>query len=401
MKRLMPCGLIYVLCLTLCSCGPSVDRKWQEQYDLGVRYLSEGNYEEAIIAFTVAIEIDPKQVPAYVERGDAYISFGETEQNLEAAQSDYKTAIELDRTMVRAYLALSDVYVRQGENEKALELLQKGLEAIGGNQAIQDKLFELEKLHNHNKIDIFDELIACFSSDDLDKVKDIIRSNEFWTTCDEKGTIMESRFSKHGIYYINPSTNIGIFAVVDPNGYEGRHAAECYFGKWVENQLEGEGIVCIYNGPVKEADNSFPWMNYEDWTFTHTNFKAGLANGYCERVRKGHTGTGDGAVVAYTQKVSGNTSTGLWNGIISDISTYEDGDIVTRTGFVANGLCDEEDTFSRPDNSYRVHADEYSATDPIRGVIFTIFTNIDTNYSNNLAVRVLSQDSCPNLWNKV
>ena len=50
---------------------------WQEQYDLGVRYLSEGNYEEAIIAFTAAIEIDPKQADAYVQLANVYIGIGD------------------------------------------------------------------------------------------------------------------------------------------------------------------------------------------------------------------------------------------------------------------------------------------------------------------------------------
>ena len=48
--------LVVLLCLS--ACGQSAESTWQEQYDLGVRYLSEGNYEEAIIAFTAAIEID-------------------------------------------------------------------------------------------------------------------------------------------------------------------------------------------------------------------------------------------------------------------------------------------------------------------------------------------------------
>lgn len=43
---------------------------WQEQYDLGVRYLNDGNYEEAIIAFTAAIEIDPKKPQAYDKRSE-------------------------------------------------------------------------------------------------------------------------------------------------------------------------------------------------------------------------------------------------------------------------------------------------------------------------------------------
>ena len=56
-----------------CGCGQHTPT-WQEQYDLGVRYLSEGKYEEAVIAFTAAIEIDPKQADAYLGLADAYIA---------------------------------------------------------------------------------------------------------------------------------------------------------------------------------------------------------------------------------------------------------------------------------------------------------------------------------------
>ena len=76
MKRRLS-GLFLVLALILSACGGQ--GSWQEQYDLGVRYLSEGNYEEAILAFTAAIEIDPARAEAYVGRGDAYVASGETE----------------------------------------------------------------------------------------------------------------------------------------------------------------------------------------------------------------------------------------------------------------------------------------------------------------------------------
>ena len=92
------CGFLSIIILLCClgSCAKSTEAQWQEQYDLGVRYLSDGNYEEAIIAFTAAIEIDPNRAEAYVGRGDAYIGSGEEEDNLSAAQSDYETAIELE-----------------------------------------------------------------------------------------------------------------------------------------------------------------------------------------------------------------------------------------------------------------------------------------------------------------
>ena len=77
MKRL--CLLTLALCLLLCltACGGKSSEKFQEQYDLGFRYLAESNYEEAILAFTAAIKIDPKSVDAYTGLANVYLSTGE------------------------------------------------------------------------------------------------------------------------------------------------------------------------------------------------------------------------------------------------------------------------------------------------------------------------------------
>ena len=50
---------------------------WQEQYDLGMQYLTESSYQEAILAFTAAIEIDPKQADTYVYLTQAYLAAGD------------------------------------------------------------------------------------------------------------------------------------------------------------------------------------------------------------------------------------------------------------------------------------------------------------------------------------
>lgn len=71
-------GVILVLALLLSSCGGQ--GSWQEQYDLGVRYLTEGNYEEAILAFTAAIEIDPVREESYVELANTYVLSGMYEE---------------------------------------------------------------------------------------------------------------------------------------------------------------------------------------------------------------------------------------------------------------------------------------------------------------------------------
>ena len=82
MRKYFVFFLSLILLLTACGKTQSTPT-WQEQYDLGVRYLSEGNYEEAIIAFSAAIEIDPQQADAYLGLGDAYLAMGFSEQAFE------------------------------------------------------------------------------------------------------------------------------------------------------------------------------------------------------------------------------------------------------------------------------------------------------------------------------
>ena len=79
-----------VIGLLLTACGESIEAQWQEQYDLGVRYLSEGNYEEAIIAFTAAIEIDPKQPDSYLKIAEAYVAIGDVDSAIAALEQGYR-----------------------------------------------------------------------------------------------------------------------------------------------------------------------------------------------------------------------------------------------------------------------------------------------------------------------
>lgn len=90
MKRILTLLLSICLVLGLCACGGSTSAPtWQEQYDLGIRYLSEGNYEEAIIAFTAAIEIDPKRVETYVSLAEAYTGAGDPDSARKALEDGF------------------------------------------------------------------------------------------------------------------------------------------------------------------------------------------------------------------------------------------------------------------------------------------------------------------------
>lgn len=116
-----------------------------EYLDLGAKYLSEGNYEEAIISFTAAIEIDPNNTDAYSGRAEAYIFSGETEDNLTTALADYEKILEFDDTAAEAYLGLADIYIRQRNDDLMWEILQTGLEKTNGNSDISAMLDILEQ----------------------------------------------------------------------------------------------------------------------------------------------------------------------------------------------------------------------------------------------------------------
>lgn len=86
MKRLSEfrtvfCVLLFPVALILAACGAQTGGNlsaWQEQYNLGMRCLTESNYEEAVLAFTAAIEIDPKQADTYIYLTQAYLGAGDS-----------------------------------------------------------------------------------------------------------------------------------------------------------------------------------------------------------------------------------------------------------------------------------------------------------------------------------
>ena len=85
MKKVISVMLVLLLLIT--GCGGNYDAKYEE----GLKYLNEGNYEQAIVCFTEAIKIDSKQYPAYVGRGQAYLYSNQPEE----AVKDYYSATNL------------------------------------------------------------------------------------------------------------------------------------------------------------------------------------------------------------------------------------------------------------------------------------------------------------------
>ena len=111
--------------------------------DLGQKYLLEEDYEQAVVEFTKAIEIDSGCSEAYMGRSKAYEGMSESKENLDAALADYEMALEIDETITEAYIRMADIYIMREQYDKAEAILQRGLGKAEEEQRIIDKMDDI------------------------------------------------------------------------------------------------------------------------------------------------------------------------------------------------------------------------------------------------------------------
>lgn len=106
---------------------------------LGNKYLEDGKYEEAIIAFQKAIQIEPKNVEARVELAKLYIKTSKPDE----AEKILKEAIGINPKKMEPYLELAKLYISKNNPVNAIKILVDGYKAVG-SQSIKSMLKDLE-----------------------------------------------------------------------------------------------------------------------------------------------------------------------------------------------------------------------------------------------------------------
>lgn len=89
MKKLISTIIALVILLTLSGCGNTQKANWSEHLEAGQKFLLDGNYEQAIIEFNKVIEIEPRNVDAYLGLADAYVAQGDYEKAIEVLEKGY------------------------------------------------------------------------------------------------------------------------------------------------------------------------------------------------------------------------------------------------------------------------------------------------------------------------
>ncbi|MGH8013647.1 MAG: tetratricopeptide repeat protein [Candidatus Binataceae bacterium] len=101
----------------------NIDPTLQEAYlYLGLFYQSRSDFGNMVKVYQKLIKYEPKSVSAYLNIGEAYMSF--SPPKFDQALPYYRKAFELDPTNSFAALRIGEIYAQQGDRNNALRYLK-------------------------------------------------------------------------------------------------------------------------------------------------------------------------------------------------------------------------------------------------------------------------------------
>lgn len=346
----------------------SPENRLNRQLDLGQKYLSEQNYEEAIVAFNQAIEIDDKCMEAYAGGVEASLQSGDREslqffceKAIEAMKS--MNADELEQNMEHiqvVYRAVDEAY----EDMEAVNVLAEGVEMtaeLENAQGIKTLLGEaleeyLKVLYEEKDYDKLESVLLQYrdnlpensveewevkiaerkkaeasKKDFLSKLYEYAEAGDTWA-------ILNQEFYKEGIELLNISDEEHYIYIPED-----------------EKQMNGMGVGLYQYGEELENGQRLFYLYYGNY---NNRIREGIGTSYCY-VGEGaaylfvgnwakDVPNGEGIQVGYGASANtimeGNLANGLWHGEISIACyDYDYGDYLYETNFsAANGIPTED-----------------------------------------------------------
>ena len=120
-KKLIVGLTIFYCIVTTTACTKEIS--YEEYLELGIKYLLENNYEEAIVSLELAIKMEPKRPEAYQKLAETYQSQGNLSKAIEILARGYELAEDenlktyqmlLENQIEQIKWRLSERYARWG-----------------------------------------------------------------------------------------------------------------------------------------------------------------------------------------------------------------------------------------------------------------------------------------------
>lgn len=132
---LMLAVIICVVVVLLLAKSP--DKRLKKQLSLAQKYLVEMDFDQAILAYTRAIEIDPACGEAYI--GLAEATFAKHKRDLEVENKDHKIEEILVRDVADVEIYRQEAMQKLEFSNEALGILERGIIASGEEEVEQKK----------------------------------------------------------------------------------------------------------------------------------------------------------------------------------------------------------------------------------------------------------------------
>lgn len=326
MKKIKRTVVYFIILLLICGCEKTktIEQQIVEQMELGEKYLLEQRYEEAIVVFNKAIEIEPQNIVLYERLAYAYSLQGNEEKMLETIYKGIIIVQELtgeEREKFVAYaeeilLEIIENYKQKGDLDKAIEIAEHGKEI---SEVISEKLEELirkKKAEEKRKYifeegeELLEQLYQAAQSEDYSKISLLISSEEadtiIWSNLGIDDSI--SYPEDNGIQmqiYIKPVYDDSVYDEERGYWYLGTGV---YYGNLVNGKKEGSGWA-ILNFAPEDSPGSYQKFDGE--------WKNNAPNGNGELISVN-------IVERRQERIVGNYTDGLENGHMVNVSSKPD-----------------------------------------------------------------------------
>lgn len=265
-KKTIICVIGIIVALTVALCfvlNSGILNPVEHQMKLASKYLQEGKYEEAVLAYTKAIEIDDKNVMLYEMLGAIYTEYIDefsSEDLISLLKQGYEKTN--DEKFIDLYIVFAENLISTEHYSEALELLQAGLTYTGSDKIKEkinymyenDMMEDISETMNKNLLDDFSNLVAASSSSGM-------------ATISGKGLL-------EGYKYVSQSKRDLIYMFM--SDYAGTYLKEKNAFKWnIENvDTDNDGYEDAVKVPAEQMDwvlkNYFNVDSAHDLTFIGT-----------------------------------------------------------------------------------------------------------------------------------
>lgn len=247
------CVVIIVAGIIATYFAYGVRKQVRSGLEAGEKYLSELDYEQAIVTYQQVLEVDPNNREAKLGLAEAY----DSGQEFVYAENVYRTMLDNGDTAADVYYKLADLYIREGKLDEARELLDEAANHTNDE--------DISRLHEMTKPQA--PQLSYESGTYQNRIAvEIVPSGEqetIYYTLDGSAPDLESSVYQEPLILRNGKTNVKAIAV-NILGYQSEEAAAEYDLQIpdIEITLEDSVIEKIvrdklqigYNDPIYNDD---------------------------------------------------------------------------------------------------------------------------------------------------